>query len=193
MSTDVSPNVPNAKASELPVPLPEPSPVTGDEDYEGDSAKLLAYIAVIPSMFPHWQAFHPDLAKVIRGGRNVSDDFIMSVKDEVNGRPTLQSLNSFSSARAANLPRFANAFNPVTLKLIELAKGSAFSIALFRALTGKEALVTYDLTKGVSRMLSGTDAVAAAQNMGRALGRKRPKSRSKEVPPPATAPQSPQQ
>src|SRR5207302_4082338 len=135
MSTDVSPNVPNAKASELPVPLPEPSPVTGDEDYEGDAAKLLAYIAVIPSMFPHWQAFHPDLAKVIRGGRNVSDDFIMSVKDEVNGRPTLQSLNSFSSARAANLPRFANAFNPVTLKLIELAKGSAFSIALFRALT----------------------------------------------------------
>jgi hypothetical protein len=166
--------------------------VTGDEDYEGDSVKLLAYLAVIPSMFPHWTAYHPDLAKAIRGVRNVPDDFILSVKDEVNGRASLQSFNSFSSVRAANLPRYSRAFDPVTLKLIELAKGSAFSVAYFRALTGKEALVTYDLTKGVSRLLSGTDAVAAAANMSRALGRKRPKSRAKEVPTPTPAPQSPQ-
>jgi hypothetical protein len=195
MSTDLNSTVPvpNAAAGDPPVPLPDPGTVTGDENYEQAANDALALLAKLPPIIPHWQAYHPQLAKAIRGTRNVPDDFITSVKSEVDGRPPLQSFNSFSSARAAAVPRYAAALDLVERKLLELLKGTQFSKAYFRAVSTNEALATYDLTKSLGRVVSGTEAVAAAANMSEALGRKRPKSRTKEVPTPAPAPQSPQQ
>jgi len=194
MSTDLNATVPvpNAAAGDPPVPLPVPSPVTGEENYEQVAIDALALLAKLPPIIPHWQPYHPQLARMIRGTRNVPQEFITSVKAEVDGRPPLQSFNTFSSTRAAAVPRYSAALAPIANKLKELLKSVLFSDAYFSAITNNEALVTYGITKQVGRTVSGTEAVAAAANMGEALGRKRPKSRAKEVPTPAPAPQSPQ-
>jgi hypothetical protein len=195
MSTDLNATVPvpNAAAGDPPVPLPDPGTVTGEENYEQVATDALALLAKLPPIIPHWQPYHPQLAKAIRGTRNVPPEFITSVKAEVDGRAPLQSFNTFSTTRAAAVPRYSAALALIAKKLQELLKSVLFSDAYFSATTNNEALVTYGITKQVGRTVSGTEAVAAAANMSEALGRKRPKSRGKGVPTPSPAPQSPQQ
>src|SRR5260221_4217910 len=162
MSNDLNPAVPNAAEGAPPVPLPVRGPVTGEENYEQAATEALALLAKLPPIIPHWQPYHPQLAKAIRGTRNVPKEFVTSVKAEVDGRAPLQSFNTFSTTRAAAVPRYSAATALIANKLQELLKSVLFSDAYFSATSNNEALVTYGITKQVGRTVTGAEAGAAA-------------------------------
>ncbi len=173
-------------------PATPAAPVPTRTHYQDLAATLRSALEAVAPQIPFWQAAHPTLRKAIRSGRSVNGKFIETVVAGVDSSPDLQALNKFDLAGAQDMLQFRAAFRPLVDQLLALSRDLLFTMDARQAKVGDQALQMYYLAKGLGRDIGGADILGLAENMGRDLGRKRPKSRGKGVPPPLTpAPQQP--
>ncbi len=171
---------------------PNPDPGTpAVVDYEAHAAQLRTRLEAIAQEVPHWQWFHPEAAKALRGGRLVPEAFITSVSDGVTGAASLQALNTFDTSDTGDIQKFKLAYQPIADLVLRMARSFQFSIDARSATAGLKALQTYYLAKGLGRTVVGADARDAAVKMSDALGRKGrgKKKKTKGVPQPQPAPE----
>lgn len=159
--------------------------------YQDLATTLRTALEAVAPQVPFWQIAHPTLRKAIRSGRAVNGKFIETVVAAVDSSAELQALNKFDLTDAQDMLQFRAAFRPLVDQLQALARDLLFTMDSRQAKVGDKALQLYYLAKGLGRDIGGADILSLAGNMARDLGRKRPKSRGSQVPPPA--PPSPQE
>jgi hypothetical protein len=160
--------------------------------YQDLATTLRTALEGLAPQIPFWQVVHPTLRKAIRSARVVNGKFIETVVAAVDSTPELQALNKFDLPDAQDMLQFRAAFRPLVDQLQALSRDLLFTMDTRQAKVGDKALQMYYLAKGLGRDIGGADILSLAENMGRDLGRKRPKPRGKATPPPVTpAPQEP--
>ncbi len=173
-------------------PVTPNAPAPTRTHYQDLATTLRTALEAVAPQIPFWQAAHPTLRKAIRSGRAVNGKFIETVVAGVDSSPDLQALNKFDLPDAQDMLQFRAAFRPLVDQLLALSRDMLFTMDVRQAKVGQQALQMYYLAKGLGRDIGGADILSLAENMGRDLGRKRPKSRGSQVPPPVTpAPQAP--
>ena len=154
--------------------------------YEQLAAELAIAIDTAAASIPNIESPHPSTLDFVRS-HQLSNEFIACVIAAVEATPELQNVNKFNVAEARDTLQFIDAFGPLASRILVLARRLKFTMRSRRAKISADALQTYEIAKGVARDPSSAQLTTHIEQMRRALGRGRPRTRKAPTPAPEPA------
>lgn len=172
-------NTPVPRAAAEP---PSDFPVTPTVTFhQAEAAKVRAALAEVRKMVTDLQMIHPEVAKSLNGLMSVPTEFILTTCNVVEIEPRLQGTLDVSAVR--DDMQYVAAYQTLVDDIYAFFRDMRLTCGSRHARAAEVALKSYRLAQTYNRDTSA-EFVTHVELMSRDLGRKRVKSRVKEVPPP---------
>jgi hypothetical protein len=154
--------------------------------YQQVASQVAKKVAEAFALVADFEAPHATTKGFVQAHRNIPPAFIATTSAAVQATTDLQVLKKFDAIEAEDALQFQEAFRPVVDSTATHLRNLKFTMDAKMAKVAADALVTYEIAKGIARDPGSADLAAHVENMKRDLGRSRPKKRK-----PATKPATP--
>jgi hypothetical protein len=136
------------------------------------ASRIDALIDSIEALLPTLERPHPKTGGNARAARTVPREFVETMIGMIGDEPDWQRLGFFDAAGAQATLQFADAFRPVSRRLVILAARLNFTVASRTATIAIAAMNTYMMAKRYARRPTHEATVSRIAKLRAALGRR---------------------
>jgi hypothetical protein len=148
--------------------------------------ELSAMLDQFEAKVPDFEQQHPLTLPFVRAHRFVPTSFLGSAIAAVDASPELQGVKKLDVDEGREVLQFMDAFRPIEVKLLSLAKGLHYTIEARRAGLAANSLQIYAISKGVVRDPASAPLIGRVQAMKQDLGRSNRKKKGGQQTPGTT-------
>ena len=149
--------------------------------------ELSAMLDQFEAKVPNFEQQHPLTLPFVRAHRFVPTSFLGSAIAAVAASPELQGVKKLDVDEGREVLQFMDAFRPIEVKLLSLAKGLHYTIEARRSGLAANSLQIYAISKGVVRDPASAPLIDHLAAMKHDLGRSNRKKGGQQTPGTTTA------